>query len=396
MTTPAPQTSAFETLGDQISSEGKPVARDLVTSILEHEGLGDPASKGGVAIRAADHRQLSPVPMCRLERRRALITACGLVAALPGARGQPTRAPYRVALVFTTTRVADMAGPEPTHPGVRMFLETLRASGYDARNLVYEPRSAEADYARYAEIFADLAQLKTDVIVTVGDDMTRAAQQATSTIPIVMAFSTAPVEAGVVQSLARPGGNVTGLMTNPAPELEAKRLQLLKEAVPAIKRVAFLGLQSEWEDRLARSVRAAAPGLGIALSWAESRPNDYATAFAEISRNRPDAVFVAHSPVNFGHRNAIVESIAKARLPAIYSAEEFVLIGGLMSYGTNVPDLFRRAALVVVKLLKGAKPADLPVEQPTKFDMIVNLKTAKELELRIPQEVLLRADRVIQ
>lgn len=300
-------------------------------------------------------------------------------------------------MVFTTTPVADMTGPEPKHPGARVFLETLRAFAYaGARDLIYEPRSAEGRYERYAEIFSELVTLKTDVIVTVGDDMTRKAQQATSTIPIVMAFSTSPVEAGLVESLAHPGGNVTGLMTNPAPELEAKRLQLLKEALPNISRVAFLGLRSEWEERLAQSVRGAAPKLGVSLSLAESGPNEYASAFAAIARDHAEAVFVAHSPVNFGHRNTLVKLIAKARLPAIYHAEEFVLAGGLMSYGTNVPDLFRRAALVAVKLLKGAKPADLPVEQPTKFDMVINMKTARELGLTIPPSVLLRADRVIE
>jgi putative ABC transport system substrate-binding protein len=313
------------------------------------------------------------------------------------ASAQQATKPYRVALVFTTTKVSDMAGPEPQHPGARMFLETLRAAGYvESRNLIYSPRSAEGKYDRYAEIFTELAKLKSDVIVTVGDDMTRKALEVTSTIPIVMAYSNSPVEAGLVQSLPRPGGNVTGLMTNPTPELEAKRLHLLKEAIPNISRVAFLGLRSEWENRLGQSVRAAAPGLGVTLYLAENGPNDYTSAFAAMSRDRPDALFVANSPVNFGHRNKLVELVTKAQLPAIYHAQEFVLAGGLMSYGTNVPELFRQAAILVVKLFKGAKPADLPVEQPTKFDMAINMKTARELGLTIPQSLILRADRVIE
>jgi putative ABC transport system substrate-binding protein len=330
-------------------------------------------------------------------RRQVLIATCALIAAPRAACARQATNPYRVALIFTTTKVADMAGPEPQHPGARAFLEALRASGYvELRNLIYEPRSAEGRYDRYAEIFTQLVTLKADVIVTVGDDMTRKAREVTSTIPIVMAYASSPVEAGLVQSLPRPGGNITGLMTNPTPELEVKRLQLLQEALPSISRVAFLGLRSEWEARLGQSIRAAAPQLGITLYLAENEPTEYSSAFAAMSRDRPDALFVANSPVNFGHRNNIVELVTKARLPAIYHAQEFVLAGGLMSYGTNVPELFRQAAIFVVKVLRGAKPADLPVEQPAKFDMAVNMKTARELRLTIPQSMLLRADRVIE
>jgi putative ABC transport system substrate-binding protein len=332
-----------------------------------------------------------------VQRRQVLIATSVLIAAPLTLRAQQAIRPFRVALVFTTTKVSDMAGPDPQHPGARKFLETLRASGYvESRNLIYEPRSAEGKYDRYAEIFTELAKLKSDVIVTVGDDMTRKALKVTSTIPIVMAYSNSPVEAGLVQSLPRPGGNVTGLMTNPTPELEAKRLHLLKEAIPKISRVAFLGLQSEWENQLGQSVRAGAPGLGITLYLAENGPNDYTSAFAAMSRDRPDAVFVANSPVNFGHRNMIVELVTRARLPATYHAQEFVLAGGLMSYGTNVPELFRQAAIFVVKLFKGAKPSDLPVEQPAKFEMAINMMTARELGLTIPQSVLLRADHVVE
>jgi len=335
--------------------------------------------------------------MGQIRRRQFLIATGALLAAPRASSAQLATKPYRVAMVFTTSRLSEMVGPEPQHPGARAFLETLRASGYvETRNLIYEPRSAEGKYDRYPDIFTELTNLKVGVIVTIGEDMTRKAREATSTIPIVMAYSNYPVEAGVVQSLARPGGNVTGLTVNPTPELEAKRLQLLKEALPNISRVAFLGLRSEWEDPIGQSVRAAARKLGVTLYLAENSPNEYAPAFAAMSRDRPDAVFVANSPVNFGHRNTIVELATRARLPGTYQAQEFVLAGGLMSYGVNVPDLFRRAAIIVVKLLKGAKPADLPVEQPTRFDMVVNMKTAKSLGLTIPQSVLLRADRVIE
>jgi putative ABC transport system substrate-binding protein len=362
---------------------------------------------GATMSRRRVKTQVRPLPECagypprmrdvtNLRRRDLLMAASALLAAPRSVRTQPAR-PYRVSLVFTTTHVSEMAAPAPLHPGARMFLDTLRGAGYvDTRNLIYEPRSAEGKYDRYEEIFAELVALRTDVIVTIGDDMTRKAREATSTIPIVMAYSNAPVEAGLVQSLAHPGGNVTGITTNPTPQLEAKRLQLLQEALPHIARVAFLGLRSEWEDVLGQGVRAAAPKLGLRLHLAESAPNDYTSVFASMTRDRPDAVFVANSPVNFGHRNMIVGLVNKARLPAIYHAQEFVLAGGLMSYGTNVPELFRHAALIVVRLLKGTKPSDVPVEQPTKFEMAINLRTARELGLTIPQPLLLRADRVVE
>ena len=335
--------------------------------------------------------------MQNFRRRDVLIAACALIVLPRIAAAQPAGRRHRVALVFTTTPVADMRGPEPRHPGARAFLHTLRAAGYvEGGNLIYEPRSAEGNYDRYIEIFSELARLKTDVMVTVGDDMTRKAREITATIPIVMAYSNAPVEAGLVQSLARPGGNVTGMTTNPTPQLEAKRLQLLQEALPGVSRVAFIGLRSEWDDPLGISVRAAARDLGITLYLAENGPNDYAPAFAALARDRPDALFVANSPVNFGHRNTIVQLVAKARLPAIYHAQEFVMAGGLISYGTNVPELFRSAADIVVKLLRGARPGEVPVEQPTKFDLAVNLATARSLGVTIPQALLLRADRVIE
>jgi putative ABC transport system substrate-binding protein len=334
--------------------------------------------------------------MNKVRRRRFLLaTGALLVAPLSSLAQEATR--QRVAMVFTTSPLSEMLGAQPKHPGVRAFLEALQANGYtEGRNLIFERRSAEGKYDRYPEIFTELLRLGVNVIVTIGEDMTQRARQATSTIPIVMAYSNYPVEAGLVQSLARPGGNVTGVNVSPTAELEGKRLELLKEAIPKVSRVAFLALRSEWESSIARSVQTAAGKLGMTLYLAENTPNEYDNAFAAMSRDRPDAVFVANSPVNFGHRNRIVELMTKAQLPGTYQDKQFVLAGGLMSYGINVPDQFRRAALIVVKVLKGAKPEDLPVEQPTNFELIINLKTAKTLGLNIPQSLLLRADEVIQ
>ena len=304
---------------------------------------------------------------------------------------------YRVGLIFTTAPVSEMAGPEPVHPPTRAFLHTLRSLGYvEGQNLVFERRSAEGKFERFTEIVAELVRLKTDVIVTVTNPLAQAAKQVTTTVPIVMVASVSPVETGLVASLARPGGNITGLTSNTGPEIEGKRLELLRDALPKISRVAYFGMKTDWEGPSGESVKAAAKALNVTLIQAEHTPNVYAGAFAVIARQRPDALFVAFSGPAFAHRHLIVEFAIKNRLPGTYARREFVEAGGLMSYGVSSPDLFRRAATYVDKILKGAKPADLPIEQPTKFELVINLKTAKAMGLTIPQSVLIRADEVIQ
>jgi putative ABC transport system substrate-binding protein len=331
-----------------------------------------------------------------INRRIFLRAAWGGVATASFAAAGQTAGVARIAMVLTTSPLAEMVGAQPQHPGVRTFLETLRSAGYvEGRTLAFDPRSAEGKPERYPEIFGELLRSEVSVIVTIGELMTQKAKEATSTVPIVMAYSNYPVEAGVVQSLARPGGNVTGVNVSPTAELEAKRLQLLKQAMPGLSRVAFLGLRSEWESPIGRSVQAGADRLGLTLYLAENTLNEYGAAFAAMSRDRPDAVFVANSPVNFGHRNAITDLVKKARLPGTFQSKEFVVAGGLMSYGINVQDQFRRAALIVIKILKGAKPADLPIEQPNQFELAVNLNAAKALGLTLPQSLLVQADEVI-
>jgi putative ABC transport system substrate-binding protein len=290
-----------------------------------------------------------------------------------------------------------MAGPEPVHPPTRAFLHTLRSLGYvEGQNLVFERRSAEGKFERFTEIVAELVRLKTDVIVTVSTPLAQAAKQVTTTVPIVVVRSVSPVEAGLVASLGRPGGNITGLTTNTGPEIEGKRLELLKDALPKISRVAYLRMKTDWEGPLGESVKAAAKALNVTLLHAQHTPNEYADAFAVIARQRPDALLVTDSPPAYAHRHLIVEFTVKNRLPGMYPWREPVEAGGLMSYGVSISDLFRRAAGYVDKILKGAKPADLPIEQPTKFELVINLKTAKALGLTIPQSVLIRADEVIQ
>jgi putative tryptophan/tyrosine transport system substrate-binding protein len=331
-------------------------------------------------------------------RRRKFITLLGgAAAAWPLAtRAQETGRVYRVALVFTTSPVSEMAGSDPIHPLARSFLQGLRALGYEqGQNLMMEPRSAEGKFERFPEIIRELVSLKVDVIVTVANPMTQAARDVTRTIPIVMAYSVSPVEHGVVQSLNRPGGNVTGLTMNVGSEIPGKQLQLLKELLPRISRVAFLH-SKEQEAEGVQSGEAAAAKLGITLLPAEHTPTDYTNAFALIMREHPDALVVGASAVNVANRHLIVEFAARRRLAAIYATQEFVNIGGLISYGVDFHDLFHRAAGYVDKILRGAKPDDLPVEQPTKFALVINLKTAKALGLDVPDKLLALADEVIE
>ena len=313
------------------------------------------------------------------------------------AEAQPAGKVHRVALVLSTSPVSEWAGPEPAHPAVRAFLHEMGQLGYvEGKNLVFERRSAEGKFERYGEIVAELLRLQTDVIVGSGNDLPRAAKQATNTVPIVMASSRSPVEAGLVLNLARPGTNITGLTVDTGPEIEGKRLALLKEALPSIARVAFLGTKADWEHLFGKATQAAAERLGMVLVHAETTPGQYHDAFAALARERPDALFVASAPTHYPHRRRIVDLAVESRLPGMYPFREFMEVGGLMSYGVSVPDLFRRAAGYVDRILRGANPADLPVEQPTKFELVVNLKTAKELGLTIPPTLLFQADEVIQ
>ena len=333
-----------------------------------------------------------------MERRTFIGTvAGGLLTAPLAAEAQQAGKIYRVGLIFDTSPVSEMAGPDPVHPGAKAFVHGLRALGYvEGQNLILERRSAEGKFERYADIATELVRLKVDVIVTATNRMTQQAKAVTTTVPIVMAVSTDPVGAGIVKSLAHPGGNITGLTLYVDPEIEAKRLELLKETLPGASRVAYLGLKEDWEAPWGKRVRAAAQVLGLTLVLAEHTPNEYADAFTLLRRVRPDALFVSPYAPEFTHRKLIVDFATRSRLPSTHAYREAVELGGLMSYGVNVTDLPRRAAAYVDKILKGAKPSDLPIEQPTKFELVINLKTAKALGLTIPPSLLLRADEIIQ
>jgi len=281
------------------------------------------------------------------------------------------------------------------------FRQGLRDLGYvEGHNFVIEYRDAEGKPERLPALAAELAALKVDVILVGGTPQALAAMQATRTLPLVLAGAGDPVTSGLVTSLARPGGNVTGL-SNLAPELVGKRLELLKQAVPGVSRVAVLwhpgGLGERTEKDMLKEAEVAARALGVRLQVVEARgPGDLDRAVSDMTRARAGALTVVPSAMLLGERRRLVDLAAKNRLPTVYPWREGVDAGGLMSYGPDFADLYRRAATYVDKILKGAKPADLPIEQPTKFELVINLKTAKALGLTIPQSLLLRADEAIQ
>jgi putative ABC transport system substrate-binding protein len=278
------------------------------------------------------------------------------------------------------------------------FRQGLRELGYvEGKNIVIEPRYAEGKFDQLPLLAAELVRLKVDVIVTSGPTATRPAKGATSTIPIVMTFDDDPVGSGFVASLARPGGNITGLSTL-SPEVSGKQLELLKEIVPRLARVAVIGTSTrQGTAQNLQQLEPAAGTIGVKLQYLDiENPKAIESAFRAATKERADAVLVLQSPVFNPQRAQMADLALKNRLPATYPRREFVEDGGLMSYGVNFLDLDRRAATYIDKILKGAKPADLPVEQPTKFELVINLKTAKQIGLTIPPNVLARADRVIR
>ncbi len=281
---------------------------------------------------------------------------------------------------------------------IEAFRQGLRKLGYiEGKNLFIEWRSADGKFDRLPALAVELVNLQVQVIVTAGRSATRAAKEESSTIPIVITQDSDPVANGFVASLARPGGNITGLSTL-ASGLSGKQLELLKEIIPKLSRVAVFGSSTNPDNAQSlREVDLAARAFKVQLQHLDVLdPKDIETAFRAATNGRPDAVIVLPGAVFDSRRRQIVDLAGKSRLPAIYYKSEFVEDGGLMTYGTSWTDLSQRAATYVDKILKGAKPADLPVEQPKKFELIVNLKAAKQIGLAIPQKVLARADRVFK
>ena len=329
-------------------------------------------------------------------RRREFIALVGGAAAWPFATSAQQAKVPRIGYLVTGSLES---------PDARLFLDAFRQGlherGYvEGQNIVIEFRAANGEIERFPALASELVRLKVDVVVAANTPGARALQQATTTIPIVVPVMGDPVRDGLVASLARPGGNITGL-TFLGPELVPKRLALLKQALPMVSRVAALWHPGAYGDRtmsdMMKETEAAVRILGVHLRLvAVQGPDEFEQAFSTIGGERADALIVFPSPMLFLERRRIVDLAAKHRLPSMAMGREFVELGGLMSYGASITDLSRRGATYIDKILKGAMPADLPVEQPTKFELLVNLKTARELGLTIPREFLLLADEVIE
>jgi putative tryptophan/tyrosine transport system substrate-binding protein len=317
------------------------------------------------------------------------LLATVLLATVPAEAQQPVKVP-KIGLLVVPSRsfFADR---------MESFRQGLHSLGYvEGKNILIEYRYAEGKLDWLPQLAKELIALNVDVIVTASTPSALAAKNETRTIPIVFAAVQDPVASGIVDSLARPGGNATGLSIL-GPELSRKRLELLKEVVPKITQVAFLFGLDPAAPVTVKETQAAAQALGLQLQSLEVRDSkDFARAFEAITKNRAQALLTSPGPIINTHHARIVEFAARHRLPAMYAAPEFVDAGGLMSYTPNYTDLYRRAAIYVDKILKGAKPADLPVEQPMNFEMVINLKTAKTLGLTIPPKVLMWADEVIK
>jgi putative ABC transport system substrate-binding protein len=327
--------------------------------------------------------------------RRKLVIALGLgalSAALPVLAQQPAKM-WRIGVLSIRSRPLSFAGDT-----YGLLLDGMRELGYvEGKNIAIEWRFADGNYERLPGLAAELVRLKVDVILVVNVLVIRAAQQATSTIPIVMLTSSDPVGSGFVASLARPGGNITGL-SNVTTDLGPKYLELLRAMIPKLSRVAVLLNPVNPQNRvLYKNIQTAAAKVGIKVSPAEVKTSQQIeSAFAAMAQARAEAMIVAPNTLLIALGRQIAELAARYRMPSMFWTREFVEAGGLMSYGQSSTDAYRRAAVYVDKIFKGAKPADLPIEQPTKFELVINRKTAQALGLSIPQELLLRADEVIE
>jgi putative tryptophan/tyrosine transport system substrate-binding protein len=314
------------------------------------------------------------------------------------AEAQPSGKVYRIAVVHTSIPVSELT--VLAREGRSPFISELRWLGYvEGKNLIVERRSGEGRTERYPDLAREVVQLKPDLIVANSTRLVRNLKMATTTIPIV-AMTSDPVASGLVTNLSRPGGNLTGVSITAGDEFLGKQMELLHDAVPNASRISVLAPRSILDDRYSRVIRAASECLGRMLVFAllddPIQEPEYRRVFAAMAGERVQALFVTDYPENVTNRRVIVELARRNRLPAIYPYREFADVGGLMSYGANDADLWRQLAGYVDRILKGANPGDLPYQLPTKFELVINLKTAKALGLTIPQSLLLRADQVIE
>ena len=327
-----------------------------------------------------------------MKKKITVLTLCAMLFA-PSVSAEAQQ-PQKIPLIGRLSPGSPSANPARTEA----FRQGLRELEYvEGKNIVIERRSAEGRLDRLPALAAELVRLKVDIIVTAGPAATRAAKEATSTIPIVMTNDSDPVATGFIASLSHPGGNITGLSTF-APELSGKQLELLKEVVPKLSRVAVLGTSTSPSTvHVLKEIELAARALKVKFQFLDvQNPEDIESTFRAIKKERAEAVLLLATGPLASQRTQVVDLAVKNRLPAMYPSLDFVEAGGLMSYGTNYTDLDRRAATYVDKILKGRKPADLPVEQPIKFEFIINLKAAKQIGLTIPPKVLSRADKVLR
>jgi putative ABC transport system substrate-binding protein len=322
-------------------------------------------------------------------RRAFLAGAAALLAAPLVAEAQQASRVYRIGWLSD--------GEEAPSPMSAAFADTLRELGYvEGKNLLIDRRYANFNYGRLPELAADLVRLNPDVIVAGGNLNIAALKHATSTVPVVMTYAIDPVGAGLITSLARPDGNITGMSATTGPEFIAKQLELLKETVPKLSRVGILVQHGRTGPETA-AIESAARKLALTVLYKDVRiPNDIDGAFVAMTRSRVGALLILGGSVTWANRQQIADLAVKHRLPGIHFFREYAEAGLLLSYGINFVAQFRRAAVYVDKILKGAKPGDLPIEQPTKFELVINLRTAKALRLTVPQSLLQQADQVIE
>jgi putative tryptophan/tyrosine transport system substrate-binding protein len=332
-----------------------------------------------------------------MKRREAVLGLLALAAA-PRAMGQPAKKVHRVGFVATTSPLAEISGPDPANPFVHAFVRQLRDLGYtQGRNLALEMRTLEGKPDRLEAFVSDFVRLKTDVIFLPTTNLVARAHKVAPTVPIVGLFSTSVlVKSGIVQSPGRPGGMVTGVSLDLDEQLEAKRLELLRVLAPRANRIAYLGLLEEWDRAAVRQMRIGAERQGLTIVHLDTGHTDFASAFSRLKHEGVDAFMVERSPRAYGRRQEIGLLAVASGLPGSCGASELVEEGCLMSYSNSIAEQGRQVAAYVDRILKGAKPGELPIEAPSRFDLVINARTAKALGIAIPQSLRLRADRVIE
>lgn len=330
-------------------------------------------------------------------RRRQLLIVAGALLSAPSLFAQTAAKKFRVGWIIAAARPTDIPALESTHAGFRALLQELRSRGYvRGVNLEFDIVTAEGKPDNFPELAAAIVRRNPDVIMAAGSQPSMAARNATSTIPIVMMGAADPVKYGLIASLAHPRGNVTGITADVSPEIEVKRLVYLKQAMPRLARVTCMATKWVWDGPMGQELRRSSKATGLQIEYAEFTPTDLEASLRRVKAQRPEALFVVLSPEVYSWRKEIVEFALNSRLPATVPYADMTKAGALMSYGFDVASLFRTGARYIDKIFKGAKPAELPVEQPSRFELVLNLRTARTLGLNLPESLIAQADRVIE